>query len=211
MAKKRRGKFRPVSVADMRGVETFETNDTLLLARGGVEEVAKAFAAQKRLKRWHRDALGKTIAVADPSYFVLRLTGHDWSMITACVCNMANFLRASEAKALSKVLKGKVIFFGNSDTGSVTEYELFDAGKNLEHFRCFQDVEFTSSIRDDAPPEDGPEIYDFVDALVREQGAFAPACSIHFQSGWLTKGQKFTLAAQDEILDESIERIDYLS
>jgi hypothetical protein len=45
---------------------------------------------------------------------------------------------------------------------------------------------------------------------MREQGAFVPACSIHFQSGWLEAGQRFTLAMQDEIGPEMVERMDYL-
>jgi hypothetical protein len=208
--KKRSAKSHAVSVADLRGVETFDTNDMLLLARAPVEEVARALVAQKKLKTWHPDALGKTVSLADPSYLVLRLAGHDWSLITACVFSLKSFFKPADAQALSRTLKGKVIFFANSDTGSATEYELFDAGKSLEHFRCVDDVEFKSSVRKVAPPKDGPDIYTFVDAFIRAQGAFVPACSIHFQSGWLHARQKFTLAAQDEIPDEMIERMDYL-
>jgi hypothetical protein len=210
MAKKRKANSIGPSAAELRGVETFDTNDTLLLAQAPVEAAAAAFKAQKRLKTWRRDALGTTVRVADPSYYVVRLKGHEWTIITACVFSKASFLKVSDAKALSVKLNGKVIFFGNSDTASATEYELFNAGKSQERFFCYQALEFRSIIRQVDPPEDGPEIYTFVDAFIRSQDAFVPACSICFRAGWLEPGQAVTLAAEDDLPDQCVERMDYL-
>jgi hypothetical protein len=94
-----------------------------------------------------------------------------------------------------------------------TEYELFDAGKSLERFSCSVDVKFTTSVRDIDPPEDGPDIYDFVSQFMREQDAFVPACSFHLNTGWMTAGQKVDVAPQvvELLPKEAFERVDFVA
>jgi hypothetical protein len=173
--------------------------------------VAEAFAARKKAKVWEADVLGRTVTITDPSYMVLRMAGHRWTLITPCVAGRTSSFKADEAKALSKTLKTRAIYFANSDTADYTEYQLFDAGKRLEHFRCFEDVEFSSDARDVDPPEDGPAIYEFVDRFIREQDAFVPACGVRLNAGWMTAGQNVELGPADGLPAEAFERIDFVA
>ena len=211
MARKKRTKAQLPTPAEMRGVETFDTNEAFILVRGHVESVAAAFKKHKKAKVWQKNVLGETITIADPSFLVLRMAGHPWTLITACVTSRPSFFKPEDAKALSKAMKARAIYFANSDTASYTEYQLFEDGKRLEHFRCFEDVEFSSTARDVEAPEDGPGIYDFVSQFMREEDAFVPACSVHLNTGWMNAGQKVKLGLGDVLNDEAFERIDYVS
>jgi hypothetical protein len=210
-AMKKRPKPQPPSPATFRGVETFDTNDTVLLVRADVEPVADAFAKLKKAKLHRQSVLGKSVTVRDPSYMVLRLAGHAWTLITPCARSQSSFFKSADAKALSKSLKTRAIYFANSDTASFTEYELFEAGKPLEHFRCFEDIEFTTKLRKVKPPPDGPEIYTFVDRFIKEQDAFVPALSVHLNAGWMNVGEKATLGPQEELPKSAFERLDFIA
>jgi hypothetical protein len=208
--KKKRGKVQPPSPADLRGVETFDTEERVILVLANVEPAAEAFATLKKAQVHERDVLGgKPVAIRNPSYLALRLRGHRWTLVVACTSGRTSFLEAADAKSLSKALKTKAIYFANSDCASATEYELFDAGKTRERFRCVNEVELTSEVRDVDPPEDGPGTYEFVDRFMREQDAFVPACSIHLNAGGMTSGQKLELAPDE--LPVEIERLDFVA
>ena len=205
MAKKRAPKEIPV--AAMRGVVTFDTNEILVLIPKPVEEVAIAFKKLRKLKTWIKNARGKTIKVAEPSYLVYRLKGHPWTIIDSYK-SRGEYVNERDAKALSKALGTNSLYYGNSDTSSATGYDLFDKGKRLEHFFCFEDIEFESTIRKIEPPEDGPGIYPFVDQFMKEQDALAPSWTTYFGAFCHKPGTSIKL---DVLSDEMIERLDYLS
>ncbi len=197
--------------AELRGVETFDTEEVAVLVLADVETVAAELARHKGAKNHKRDILGEEIKIVDPSYLVLRFVGHPWAIVVSCTFGPNDRLSVADASALSKALATKAIFFGNSDCASYTEYELFDKGKSLERFQCRDEVNFTSQIRDVPPPEDGPDIYEFADAFFKQQDAYVPALSIELGAGEMKPGKKIDLAEQmDELSEEAFERIDYI-
>ena len=192
---------------DMRGVASFDTNEILLFVPAAVEEVAAAFKKLRKLKTWIKDARGKTIVVSEPSYVVYRLKGHKWTIIDSYKA-IGDYPTENDAKALSKTFNSRIIHYGNSDTASATGYDLFEKGKRLEHFMCYEDVEFESDFREVEPPEDGPEIYPFVEQFMKEQDAFAPSWTTYFGAFRHKPGAKIKL---DILPKEMVERLDYLA
>jgi hypothetical protein len=189
----------------MRGVVSFDTNEILLFVPAPVEDVADAFKKLRKLKTWIKDARGKTIVVSEPSYVVYRLKGHKWTIIDSYKANGPD---VNDAMALSETFKSRVIHYGNSDTASATGYDLFENGKRLEHFMCYEDLEFESKLRDVEPPEDGPDIYPFVDQFMKEQDAFAPSWTTYFGAFCHKPGAKIKLQILPQ---EMVERLDYLA
>jgi hypothetical protein len=204
---KRKKSPKEIPVEDLRGVACFDTNEILLFVPAPVEEVAEAFKKLRKLKTWIKNAAGKTVVVSEPSYVVYRLKGHKWTIIDS-YRPRAKWPNEKDAKSLSKTFKSRVIFYGNSDTGGVTSYDLFETGKRLEHFMSFQELKFESKLRNVAPPEDGPEIYPFIDQFMTEQDAFAPDWTAEFDAFRHKPGAKIKL---DILPKEMVERLDYLA
>jgi hypothetical protein len=179
-------------LAAMRGVSTFDMEDAEILVRSSCAAVAKAFKKRKKLKTWIRNSIGKTVTITGGCYLVYQLKGHSWVTISGfCVGHSgpqdAKVSPQEDAKALSKSLATRAIYFGNSDTSCVTEYDLYENGKQIEHFDDFDGVNFSSQFRDIEPPEDGPDICPFVDASIAEQGAFVTGWSHFLFQGWQYK------------------------
>ena len=205
MANKKQSKEIPFS--EVRGVGSFDTNEILVLVPAAVEEVAAAFQKLRKLKTWLKNARGKTITVTAPSFVVYRLKGHAWTIIDTYKA-LGDYVNEKDAQALSKSLKIKTIFYGNSDTASVTGYDLFENGKLQEHFYCEEGVKFESKVRDIEPPEDGPEIYPFVEQFMKDQDALAPSWTTYFGAFCHKPGEKIKL---NILGDDMVERLDYLA
>ena len=198
----------PASTARMRGVETFDTEERVLLIRADVEQAAGALVERAKAKTWRKDVLGQSVTVTEPSFLVMRLRGHAWSLIAPLTGGPRSDLRVADAAALAKALKAPAIYFVNSDCASATAYEYFDAaGKSAERFECVDGPAFTSRLRQVEPPEDGPAIYEFVREFMRQQDAFVPPISILFFAG----GKKVELTPEDELPAEEIERLDFVA
>jgi hypothetical protein len=206
MAKGKKSR-KEIRLGEMRGVASFDTNEILLFAPASVEDVAAEFKKLRKLKTWIKKAQGKAIVVSEPSFVVYRLKGHKWTIIDSYK-PVGKYPNEKDAKALSKIFGSRIIYYGNSDTSSATGYDLFENGKRLEHFMCFEDLEFESNLREVEPPEDGPDIYPFVERFMKEQGAFAPGWTTYFGAFCHKPGAKIKL----EILPaEMVERLDYLA
>ena len=206
MAKRKKSSNKP-PIEDIRDVASFDTNEILLFVPAPVEDVAETFKKLHKLKTWLKDARGKTIVVSEPSYVVYRLKGHKWTIVDSYKVN-GQYPDEKNAMALSKTFKSRVLHYGNSDTASATGYDLFENGKRLEHFMCYEDVEFESNVRDIEPPEDGPDIYPFVEQFMKEQDAFAPSWSTYFGPFCHEPSAKIKL---NILPGEIVERLDYLA
>ena len=198
-------------LSELRGVVSFDTNESLLLVAAPVEAVAGAFAALKKLGRWEKDAYGKTVsAVAHPSYLVYRLNGHAWTTLDAFGGN--DSLDPADAEALSKSLNARVLFYANSDTAGVTMYELFDRGRRLERFSYAEgELEFESTLRPSEGPGEDDDPYEFVDQFLKSQDALAPGWS-SYAGGWRSKpDQPVTLNFFGDGFATELERLDFIA
>ena len=200
-------------MSERRGVGTFDSNEVVLLVRGTVEEVAGAFVKHKKARTWQKEVQNTPIAVAHPSYLILQIAGHPW----VTIINFGGIFNSplpkpEDAKALSRLLKRRAIYFGNSDTASATRFDLYEKGRRLEYFDAFEHVKFESTLRDPSEaPKDGAEIYRFVDRLMREQDAYASGTLRWMMRENLEAGSKCKLVLETDA-DEPIPvvRVDYV-
>lgn len=207
-AKKKKAPWSPPPLAERRGVVTFETNELLVLVKAPVEATADAFAKHIGAKTWIKNANGKPVRTASTGYVLYQMTGHPYTTIFLYAHSPGSFKYPNEdlARALSKGLKTKAIYFGNSDTASATAFEVYENGKQLERFCCEADLEFTSTLRDESEaPEDGPDIYPFVDKVMREHDAFAPGFTSYVSRFGLEPGEKVTLDISARSMDLDVE------
>ena len=121
---------------EFRGVPTFDVNDACVLVESaGVDAVAGALKQLKRLKAHTPDVFGRTIRISNRCYAVVRFHGVPWAAVVRVRCDVNDYPSADLARGLAKRLKTRAIYFGNSDTGGVAQYGLFDATGRLEE--CF--------------------------------------------------------------------------
>jgi hypothetical protein len=205
--KKKKKVLEPVSIAEWRGVGSFDTNEILVLVPQPVDVVAAAFQKHRKLKTRVADAAGKAVTVRDPSYVIYRLKGHNWTIIDSYQ-SMGRYPDAADAEALSKALKCRTIYYANSDTAGATGYDLFEDGKRVEHLECCEGLEFESSVRRVEGPNDGPDIYPFVERFMKDQDALAPSWSVYFGAICHKPGNKVKL---DFFRADEVERVDYVS
>jgi len=202
------------AMSQWRGVGTFNTNETVLLVRGDVEKVASAFVKHKKARVWQKEVQDKAITVHYPSYLILQIVGHPWVMII----NFGGALNSplpkpEDAQALSRLLGTRGIYFGNSDTASATRFSIYEKGRILESFTAFEDVKFESSLHDPAEaPQDGPEIYTFVDRLIRDQDAYVSGALSRLTTYNIPPGSKFQLELETDADEEiPVVRVDFVA
>ena len=175
--KSRKAAWVPPPLAERRGVITFDSNESLVLVKADVEATAGALKKHLGARTWIKNANGQEVGIETTAYVVYQMTGHPYSTIFLAA-NQPGTLQLPDgnlAQALSKALKVKAVYFGNSDTGGVTAFEAYEKGKQLERFYVESGVEFASTLRDESEaPRGGPDILRFVDKLMREHDAFAP-------------------------------------
>ena len=166
----------PAALGERRGVMTFDTNLIAVLVKAAVGPTAAALVKRLGARAWLKDALGKTVSYSrSPGYLLYQLRGHPYTTVFQYVHAPRGDPTGDVAKALSEALATRVIYFANSDTGGVTTFEAYDAGRRLERFHAADALEFSSTLRDESEcPKDGPWIYPFVDMLVHEHDAFVP-------------------------------------
>ena len=117
----------------LRGIRTIDYNNSLVLARAPVEDVARAFAPEA--VAWERDVLGRDVTVGREGLFVFRLRGHAWTEVLWGPSLLPpSPLGRGWQQALSRRLGTRVIYYAVTDTCGATGYEFFDAGELLEAF-----------------------------------------------------------------------------
>jgi hypothetical protein len=192
----------------MRGVPTFDLDDAAILVRSPCAKVADSFRKRRKLSTWIPNAAGKTVTVIGECFLVYQLKGHPWATIS----EFGGRYSTKDAKGLSKSLATRAIYFGNSDTSGVTEYDLYENGKQLEHFFAFDGITFKSTIRDVEPPDDGPDIYPFIDDFIRRQDAYIPYWSALLFDNWRRfSGDKVKLDFNGALSKTILDRFDFLS
>jgi hypothetical protein len=198
-----------------RGVGTFDTNESVLLVRGPVEDVAGAFVKLKKAQVWKQEMQDIPIIVYYPSCIVFQLKGHPWVTVFQ-LTGVGGDLgpKPADAASLSRTLGTRAIYFGNSDTASATRFDVYEKGRRLEYFELFEGIKFESTLHDPKQvPEDGPEIYPFVDRLVRDQDAWVSGTlSWLAPPSGIASGARYQIQLQTDA-DEPmpVVRLDYVA
>jgi ankyrin repeat protein len=219
---------------DLRGAGGFDANDLWLLVRAPVEDAARAFAEGRRgAVSWERDAYGREAEVGEHCFLVFRFRGHPWTLIRLWHSERW-FAGVSphDAREVSRLLNARAIYYGNSDTAGAVGYELYESGELLERMDFCAGYGDEALDDEEAPDPDAPEgprrppltfesrlrplraeeigpPYDFADAFLREQDAFAPSFGISCGLG-LRTGMRvaFRVAGMEA---EDFERLDVVS
>jgi hypothetical protein len=207
IAPKRRAAADWPTLAERRGVASFEYNGSSVFLRAGVEQVAAALKARRKARIWRRDVFGQPVTIAEQCFFVFRLRGHRWTQViardqaegdavlalvrarragkrparvtAARQAQLAN-LKEADAQALSAALSTPAIFYGVGDTAVALDYVLFENGRAVERLRtgeAYGDVEFSSDLRK-VRAAGLRDVERFVDAFFRSQDALEPGWNL---------------------------------
>ncbi|MBI4815533.1 MAG: ankyrin repeat domain-containing protein [Deltaproteobacteria bacterium] len=145
-------------LASMRGVATFDTNESEIFAKAEPKKVAEALGALLGLEVC-LDVLGKEVPVSGVSLLVYRLEGHSWTTIEAFGGSLELGPTRGDAESLSKKLKIPVVFYEGGDTAGIWSYEIFEKGKSVESMQVgdFEMIDYEAEMSDDEeePEEEG--------------------------------------------------------
>jgi ankyrin repeat protein len=131
-----------VPLADLRGVASFDVDESWLAVRSDVEQASRAFAELRGARDRRRDVAGRPVAIARTGFIAFRIRGHDWTLITDWGRgdekswprpeDVKDWLRPGDAEALSARLGTRAVYFSVSDTAGAVSYALYEAGHRLE-------------------------------------------------------------------------------
>jgi hypothetical protein len=220
-----------ISLQEVRGVDSYDTNLRIVLVKSSVESVAQAFVSIKGMNVWESNVHEREIEIGRDSTFVLRLKGHAYSLMYVPYSSAEaisptelspqeiermmytplepqfNLLEA-DALRISELLHTHVIFYSASDTLGLTEYHIYKDGELEERF-CFQEgssVEFQSKSKQ-IETKSIRSGYKFVDEAIREQDAYIPYLDTR---GNFNVGTRVLLQIGGLAPDE-IEQVDYIA
>jgi hypothetical protein len=168
-----------------RGVRTIDYNNYVIFVRASMDDMAHALAA--RSQRWEKDVLGHEIVLSRDSAFVFRLRGHAWTIVVPWDLTLAEDLRA---RAISNLLKVRVIGYGVSDTTASVGYALYDHGELLEEFNATEGSkgrpDASSGLMSRMRPlklEDVANIWDFTHQFLVDQDVLEPGIDFNYFLG----------------------------
>ncbi len=159
-----------------RGVISFERYGWTMLVRGGVAEVAEAYAELRQARVWIEDIDNSEVETAVPAFVVFRHRGHTWTAIDFwdggdfAVMSAEFRRRPRDLETLSARLDTPAIEFSMDDTSGYYGYRFFDGGELIEKLEYVDQVDFVSQRGRDAPKPGNVE--EFIDAFFREQDAW---------------------------------------
>lgn len=168
-------------VEELRGAGAFDVNDFWLLVHAPVEEAARAFAdARGGAVSWDKNVNGRPVTISPLCYLAFRFRGHVWTLITKLHSeDWYGAVDESDAEEVSRRLGGRAIDYRVSDTANVIGYTLYDSGELLERMQYGDEgLEVTTTFTSMLQPLSADQIeapFEFADAFLREQEAFAPA------------------------------------
>lgn len=220
-----------ISLQEVRGVDSYDTNLRIMLVKSSVESVAQAFVSMKEMNVWESNVHEREIEIRRNSTFVLQLKGHDWSLIYGLYSSAEaidltglsiqeiekimytpletqfNLLEA-DALRISELLHTCVIFYSASDTLGLTEYQIYKDGELEEkfYFQAGSPIEFQSKYKQIETRSIG-SVFKFVDEAIREQDAYIPFLD---SRGNFSIGTRVFLQIDGLAADE-IEQVDYIA
>ncbi len=75
-----------VQVQNLRGIQSFETNDYMILVQTPVASVGELFH-HLYSGRWERDVYGREIQDVDQGFIIMQFRGHSWTFCCGCGCD----------------------------------------------------------------------------------------------------------------------------
>jgi hypothetical protein len=199
-----------------RGIWSTDFNNSFVLVRASVEDVAKAL--EPKALRWNRDVLGSQVEFGKHSLFVFRLRGHNWTEVLANYM----FVEHGLAQRLSEELKTQTISYSVSDTCGCIGYSLYESGKEIEEYGFIEGkCTFNSSLRQLKQADLEKDPWGLPCRFFEEQDAFEPGIEFGYffnhklpEAGqWaVVHNPGFTLMVDGEgvLSRPDFERVDYM-
>ena len=156
---------------DFRGVPTFDVNDSAILVEADIKDVAERLKKHVGATIWKKNVFGKSAVLTEKCYGVVRFVGVPWTGIMRLHCPLDQYPSVADAEFLSESLKCRAIHFGNSDTGGVAQYALFDKGQVQEFFGYSSMLGTADKAR--VEQHFGVDLTGFDEVEVKENKAFA--------------------------------------
>ena len=163
-----------------RGIETTDYNNSLVLLRASVEDVAQALAPHSTI--WERDVLEREIVLSKTALFVFRLQGHTWTEIVyrGYTNPIQQALGQDWERSLSQRLDTQLISYNVSDTTNSIGYSFWQDGELLEEWTSGDgDSQFFSKLRT-VTVNDENKIQTCAYEFFREQDAFEPGITFTY-------------------------------
>lgn len=225
------------SVAEMRGVCSFDYNGTTIFVRDNIEAVARSLSGERHASRWQQNVVGQEIELAEQCFFVFQLNGHTWTSIIArdhlCIDLLTNEearqlsrekfqqrmeqarsleLNEEDARLLSMHLKTRTIYYGISDTACALGYRIYENGELLEKLETdggYEILEWASTIRDVNAEHIGKNVEEWVDQLFCEHDALEPSMNFMHWVGYVMHRPGHKITPRDP--ESNFERVDFVA
>jgi len=179
-----------------------------------------------------KEAIDKPVKLTGQCFILFRLRGHRWTQILGRDHSVTDVLmsgvgdrkkmqkligqarkidlNADDAKALSKRLKTRALYYGVSDTAGALGYELFENGQSIEKVDTEEGWvvrEFKSSKRSGKTGDNGMEL---AQSLFTELDAYDPGLKFMYLVGYIMHkpGDKVTFRNTE---DRMFERLDFVA
>jgi hypothetical protein len=197
------------SLAERRGVCSFNYNGTTVFVKADVENVARSLREHRGTYQWHQNIVYREVELSHQCFFIFRFNGHIWTIVIP-----RNSSGNEDARLISLSLQTRSIYYGISDTACALEYSIYENGElleTLETSECYESIEWRSSIHDTNTERIGIDIgiEEWIDQLFRENDVLEPSMTFVDFVGYIMHkpGDKITIQDPETI----IERIDFVS
>lgn len=182
-------------IEQRRGIDSIDINQSVILVRASIEQVAQTLAQILEADSWERDAYDREIELLGQDFVVFQFRTHPWSIIHRQGSFRGKNFGEKDAQSLSELLQTRVIYYRASDTSGTIGYQFYDAGQLVErlyfdHSSCngeelddasnkkgrvlFRPSVFESRLRQ-LKAENIDSSYTFTHKFMREQDAYIPA------------------------------------
>jgi hypothetical protein len=194
------------SVAEMRGICSFDYNGNTVFAKANVEDVSRAISERYSTSQWQKNIINREIELTNQCFFIFQYSGHVWTNIIS-----RQYSNYDYAQFISKSLKTRTIDYEVSDTASALKYRIFENGELLERLNtgeCYENIEWESTIHHVGAEQIG-NIEEWVEKIFIENDALEPSIEFMNLVGyWMHKpGDKITMY----YTGGNIERCDFIT
>jgi hypothetical protein len=197
------------SLAEIRGVCSFDYNGRTTFVRASVEDVTRSWSIQQNAKEWHQNIVDREVELTSQCFFIFQFKGHTWTNIIAR--SSSGDIDDPNTRLLSANLKTRAIYYTISDTACALGYTIYENGEVLEQLEtgeCYENIQWYSNIHGDRKVYIDYGVEAWVDKLFQENDLLEPSMEFMSIVGyWRHKpGDKITIRDSECIL----ERIDFI-
>jgi hypothetical protein len=196
------------SLAERRGVCSFDYNGSTIFVKADVEEVSRSLSEHHGTDRWHKNIVDREVELSHQCFFIFRLNGHNWTTIIS-----RTSLGNEDARIISLSLKTRSIYYGVSDTALALGYSIYENGDLLEELEtgeCYENIEWKSSIHDTNIERINIDIgvEEWVDRLFRKNDVLEPSVTFVNFVGYIMHKPGHKVTIRDN--EDTIERLDFV-